>query len=128
MGLILKPWGERERSDRSIIGELQGKFIGHCRRQDLCHRAFRHSRSAPAKCRSSSSSSIPATIRSVAEVLDKIDAEAKKSGLFIFTNTDLRFETPQAELIIDKDRANKLGVTDAAMSARRWRRCSAATT
>ena len=67
-------------------------------------------RSAPAKCRSNSSSNIPATTTQVAEVLDKIDADAKKSGLFIFTNTDLRFETPQAELIIDKDKANQLGV------------------
>ena len=44
-------------------------------------------------------------------MLDKLDAEAKKSGLFIFTNADLRFQTPQVELIVDKDRANRLGVT-----------------
>jgi multidrug efflux pump len=52
----------------------------------------------------------PGDYTKVAEVLDKIDADAKKSGLFIFTNTDLRFETPQAEFIVDKDRANQLGV------------------
>ena len=52
----------------------------------------------------------PGDYTKVAEVLDKIEAEAKKSGLFIFTNTDLRFETPQAELIIDKDKANQLGI------------------
>ena len=49
----------------------------------------------------------PGDYSKVGEVLDKIDAEAKKSGLFIFTNTDLRFETPQAELIINKDKANQ---------------------
>ena len=53
----------------------------------------------------------PGDYQRISEVLDKLDAEAKKSGLFIFTNTDLRFETPQVELVIDKDRANKLGVT-----------------
>jgi multidrug efflux pump subunit AcrB len=47
----------------------------------------------------------------LAEVLDQLDKEAKSSGLFIFTNADLRFSTPQVELIVDKDRANKLGVT-----------------
>ena len=111
MGLILKPWGERDRSDLSIMGELQPKFSRRCRRQRLCHRAFRHS----GRCRRDAgrvrASPIPVTIRGLAEVLDKIDAEAKKSGLFIFTNADLRFQTPQVELIVDKDRANKLGVT-----------------
>ena len=33
----------------------------------------------------------PGDYTQVAEQLDTIDAEAKKSGLFIFTNTDLRF-------------------------------------
>ena len=73
-GLILKPWGERERSDQQIIGELQGKFSRHCRRQDLLPRRRRPFRSCAAKCRSSSSSTIRATIRELAEVLDKIDA------------------------------------------------------
>jgi multidrug efflux pump len=47
----------------------------------------------------------------LAEVLDKLQAEARQSGLFIFTNADLRFQTPQVELIVDKDRANRLGIT-----------------
>ncbi len=33
----------------------------------------------------------PGDYTQLAEVLDAIDAEAKKSGLFIFTNADLRF-------------------------------------
>jgi multidrug efflux pump len=53
----------------------------------------------------------PGDYTRLAGVMDKLKAEADKSGLFIFTNADLRFTTPQAELIIDKDRANKLGVT-----------------
>ena len=38
-------------------------------------------------------------------------AEADKSGLFIFTDSDLRFDTPQVELMIDDDKANRLGIT-----------------
>jgi multidrug efflux pump subunit AcrB len=53
----------------------------------------------------------PGDYRQIADVLDKLKAEAMKSGLFIFSNTDLRFSTPQVEMIVDKDRANKLGVT-----------------
>jgi multidrug efflux pump len=40
----------------------------------------------------------------------EVQAEAQKSGLFIFTDTDLKFETPQVELKIDHDKANRLGV------------------
>ena len=40
-----------------------------------------------------------------------MQAEARKSGLFIFTDGDLKFETPQIELKIDHDKANRLGIT-----------------
>ncbi len=53
----------------------------------------------------------PGDYTRLAETLDKLKAEADKSGLFIFSNADLRFQTPQVEMIVDKDRANKLGVT-----------------
>jgi multidrug efflux pump subunit AcrB len=53
----------------------------------------------------------PGDYTRLAEVLDQLKSEADKSGLFIFTNADLRFSTPQVELVVDKDRANKLGVT-----------------
>jgi multidrug efflux pump len=53
----------------------------------------------------------PGDYTRLAEVLETLKAEAMKSGLFIFTNADLRFQTPQVELVVDKDRANKLGVT-----------------
>jgi multidrug efflux pump len=37
--------------------------------------------------------------------------EVRKSGLFIFAVGDLKFETPQIELKIDHDKANRLGIT-----------------
>jgi len=110
MGLILKPWGERERSDLSVMGELQGKFMGVAGVN-----AFATAPSAiPVGAGEMPVEFVityPGDYTQLATTLDAIDAEAKKSGLFIFTNADLRFSTPQAELIVDKDRANKLGVT-----------------
>src|SRR5262249_60481768 len=47
----------------------------------------------------------------LAQVLANIEAEARKSGMFIFTDSDLKFETPQVELKIDHDKANRLGIT-----------------
>ena len=47
----------------------------------------------------------------LAQVMDKMLDEVRKSGLFIFAVGDLKFETPQIELKIDHDKANRLGIT-----------------
>ena len=110
MGLILKPWGERKRSDMSVMGELQPKFKGVSGVNIFA--------TAPSAIPVGAGEmpvefvvTYPGDYARLAEVLDKLNAEAMKSGLFIFTNADLRFTTPQVEMIVDKDRANRLGVT-----------------
>ncbi len=110
MGLILKPWGERGRSDLSVMGELQQKFASVAGVNIFA--------TAPSAIPVGAGEmpvefvvTYPGDYTRLAEVLDQLDAEAKKSGLFIFTNADLRFTTPQVEMIVDKDRANQLGVT-----------------
>jgi len=110
IGLILKPWGDRERSDLSVMGELQPKFSGVAGANIFA--------TAPSAIPVGAGElpiefvvTYPGDYTQLADVLDKLDAEAKKSGLFIFTNADLRFSTPQVELVVDKDRANKLGIT-----------------
>ncbi len=110
MGLILKPWAERERSDISVMGELQPKF------SDVS--GVNIFATAPSAIPVGAGElpvefvvTYPGDYTRLAEVLDVLKTEASKSGLFIFTNADLRFTTPQVELIVDKDRANKLGVT-----------------
>lgn len=110
LGLILKPWGERTRSDLSVMGELQPKFKAVSGVNIFA--------TAPSAIPVGAGEmpvefvlTYPGDYTRLAETLDKLKAEATKSGLFIFTNSDLRFSTPQVELIVDKDRANKLGVT-----------------
>jgi multidrug efflux pump len=110
MGLILKPWGERERSDLSVMGELQGKFMGVSGVNIFA--------TAPSAIPVGAGDlpvefvlTYPGDYTRLADVLETLKQEAMKSGLFIFTNADLRFQTPQVELIVDKDRANKLGIT-----------------
>jgi multidrug efflux pump len=109
VGLIVRPWDERTRTDQMIIGSLQQKL-------SAIPGVKTFATAPPAIPIGAGEMPVEFVIKTpgdytkVAEVLDKIDADAKKSGLFIFTNTDLRFETPQAEFIIDKDRANQLGV------------------
>ena len=110
LGLILKPWGERERSDLSVMGELQPKFKAVSGVNIFA--------TAPSAIPVGAGElpiefvlTYPGDYQRLSETLDTLKAEAMKSGLFIFTNADLRFQTPQVELIVDKDRANRLGVT-----------------
>ncbi|MCA0432598.1 MAG: efflux RND transporter permease subunit [Proteobacteria bacterium] len=110
VGLILKPWDSRDRSDLSVMGQLQGLTSQIAGVQVFA--------TAPSAIPVGAGElpvefvvTYPGDYVQLADALDKLDAEAKKSGLFIFTNADLRFSTPQVELVVNKDRANKLGVT-----------------
>ena len=99
MGLILKPWEDRSRSDLTVMGELQPKFKAVSGVNIFA--------TAPSAIPVGAGDlpiefvlTYPGDYTRLADVLDKLDAEAKKSGLFIFTNADLRFQTPQVELIV----------------------------
>ncbi|MCA3573726.1 MAG: efflux RND transporter permease subunit, partial [Aestuariivirga sp.] len=110
MGLILKPWGERDRSDLSVLAELGPKFEA-VSGVDIFATAPSAIPVGAGDLPVEFVLTYPGDYTRLAEVLDQLKAEAMKSGLFIFTNADLRFQTPQVELIVDKDRANRLGVT-----------------
>ena len=109
-GVLLKPWGERERNHQQVLQELQPKIAGI----------------APALALSFSPPPLPGSVggppvqfvitttrdfRELADVLADVEKSAKESGLFIFTDSDLRFETPQIEFQIDHGKANRLGIT-----------------
>jgi multidrug efflux pump len=45
------------------------------------------------------------------EVSQKILAEAQQSGNFVFIDTDLKFDKPQTDLVIDRDKVAQMGLT-----------------
>jgi multidrug efflux pump len=109
-GLLLKPWGERERNQKAILQELSPRI-------DALATAQAISFSPPALPGSVGGAPVQFVITTtrdfeqLADVLADVDKAAKESGMFIFTDTDLRFETPQIEFHIDHDKANSLGIT-----------------
>ncbi|HEX6002302.1 MAG TPA: efflux RND transporter permease subunit [Hyphomicrobiaceae bacterium] len=109
-GLILKPWGERERSQKQILGSLQGPVSGVANAQVFTF-------GPPSLPGSIGGPPVQFVITTtadytqLAQVMDKMLDETRKSGLFIFAVGDLKFETPQVELKIDHDKANRLGIT-----------------
>jgi multidrug efflux pump len=109
VGMILKPWDQRERSTKQILQELQPKLNTIAGGKVL---AF----SPPALPGSSGGPPIQFIVRTtgdyqqLAQVAAEIQQAAQKSGLFIFTDVDLSFDTPQYEFKIDADKANRLGI------------------
>jgi multidrug efflux pump len=109
-GVLFKPWEERTRSHQQLMQELQPKLSGIAGVQAFLF-------APPSLPGSTGGPPFQFVIttsrdhRELAEVLDKINQEAQKSGVFIFTDGDLRFDTPQIEVKIDRDKANQAGVS-----------------
>ncbi len=109
VGLLFKPWEDRQRSAKQILGSLQPKLATVPGAQVI---AF----SPPALPGSTGGPPLQFVIRTtgdykqLAETVAKLKKEADASGLFIFTDTDLKFDTPQIEFKINAAKANRLGV------------------
>ncbi|MEG6509777.1 efflux RND transporter permease subunit [Methyloligella sp. 2.7D] len=110
VGLLLKEWEDRDADQKAVLQKLQPQV----------------NNVAPAKILMFSPPALPGTtggaavqfvitttkdFRQLADVLDQLVAEANKSGMFIFTDYDLRFENPQIQFDIDHDKANSLGIS-----------------
>jgi len=108
-GLLLKPWDQRTRSVKQIQTELAPKFQAVATAQIF-------SFSPPALPGSTGGPPMQFVIRTtgdyatLADVALKMQQAAKESGLFLFTDVDLKFDTPQYEFAIDADKANRIGV------------------
>ncbi len=109
-GLLLKPWGERARNQKAVLQELSPKISSIATAQAI---AF----SPPSLPGSVGGPPVQFVIttthdfRQLADVLADVEKSARESGLFIFSDSDLRFETPQIEFHIDHDKANRLGIS-----------------
>ena len=109
-GIILKNWDERHRSQKQVLQALSPKFGEITGAKVL---GF----SPPALPGSTGGPPLQFVVRSIGDykdivdVMAKLEAEARKSGLFIFTDSDLKFDTPQYEMKIDAAKANRLGIS-----------------
>ena len=108
-GILLKPWDQRERSQKQILTELGPKFLAVPTAQV---QAF----SPPALPGSTGGAPMQFVIRTtgdyatLADVALKMQQAARESGLFLFTDVDLKFDTPQYQFKVDADKANRIGV------------------
>jgi len=108
-GLALKPWEDRDRSAPEIQTALQKELskISGAQASMFAPPALPGGRDFPV-------SFVIQTTESFArlnEVANEIRSEALKSGQFIFLNTDLNYDKPQAEIVINREKAAQFGLT-----------------
>jgi len=108
-GLALKPWEDRDRSAPEIMTVLQAELskVSGAQASMFAPPALPGGRDFPV-------SFVIQTTESFArlnEVANEIRSEALKSGQFIFLNTDLNYDKPQAEIVIDREKTAQFGLT-----------------
>lgn len=70
----------------------------------------------------------PDEFQTLYETGEKIKTAAYASGLFLYVQNDLSYDSPQAHITIDNARASEMGVTMQSALPIRWRCWSARTT
>lgn len=109
-GVILKEWSERERSADEIQGQLAGMTAG----VDGVYTSLFQDSPLPA---STGGLPVQMVIRSSGEfselyqTLMGLKGAAWGSGLFAFVDSDLAFDSAEAHINIDRDKAGELGIS-----------------
>jgi multidrug efflux pump len=109
-GMILKPWDERKRSVDQLLPIVQNKISAIA---GMSVFAF----NLPPLPGSTGGMPVqlvinsPSDFEQVFKTMEAIKDRARKSGLFMVTDSDLAFNNPTVHLRIDRAKANDLGIT-----------------
>ena len=109
-GMILKPWDQRARSSLALKPLVQQKLSGV---DGVNIFAF----NLPPLPGSTGGLPIqmvisaPEDFHAIYDTMEKIKDTARKSGLFIVTDSDLSFNSPVIRINVDRSKANDLGIT-----------------
>jgi multidrug efflux pump len=107
-GLVAKPWGERTRSIRTILAAMQPKISAIP--------GIELNLGTPPSLPGGGQFPCEVVITSTAdtqEILafaDQIRDEAQKSGKFNFQLIDVKYDAPQDEVVLDRDKVAALGL------------------
>jgi multidrug efflux pump len=107
-GMGVKPWSERKRTTEEIVGELYGK-VGAIP-------GIRVIATTPAPLPGGGQYPVEFVVASTAEpkelleFADRLVAAAVQSGVFMFADTDLKYDMPQSEIVFDRDKVASLGL------------------
>ncbi len=107
-GMVTKPWAERDRSTQELQVELSQKVarIPGLRVIPVVPPALPGGGTFPVDLVVASTREPEELVRFAGQLVGK----AFESGLFIFADSDLKFDQPQAEVVFDRDQVRSLGV------------------
>ena len=107
-GMITKPWDERKKTTQALQVEVSGALskIPGVRVIALVPPALPGGGSFPVDFVISST----AEPRQLAEFANQLVGKAYASGMFMYADSDLKFDQPQAEVIFDRDKLRSQGV------------------
>ncbi len=114
-GMVVKPWEQRDRSIMEIVPEVQAKLSAIPGLEIFA--------AAPPALPGGSNFPVEFVIASTVdsarllEYAQRIQERAMASGLFWFTQIDLKYDQPQAEIVIDHQKAAALGLDLAQIGA-----------
>ncbi|MGO9255634.1 MAG: efflux RND transporter permease subunit [Bryobacteraceae bacterium] len=107
-GMVTKPWSQRKRSTEQILADVSGKLSSIP--------GVRIIPTTPAPLPGSGNFPVEFVIVSTAEPQELLEfanqlvAKAFQSGIFMFADTDLKFDQPQTEVVFDRDKVASLGL------------------
>ena len=115
-GMVVKPWGERNRTITEILPEVQAKLSAIPGLQIFASRppALPGGGNFPVEFIIASTAE-PAQMLEMAQ---KLQRKAMESGIFYFPpQIDLKYDQPQSEIVIDHQKVATLGLSNAQIGA-----------
>jgi len=115
-GMILKPWGERKLSAQQLQPMVQARLEAITGLQIFVF-------SLPPLPGNTGSLPVsmvinsPGSFETVFKVMEQVKDKARKSGMFIVTDSDLQFNSPVIRLRVDRSKSNDLGITMASIGS-----------
>src|SRR4029079_11957333 len=107
-GMVTKPWSERKKTAQQLLVESTGPLskIAGVRVIPLTPPPLPGGGNFPVDFVIASS----AEPQQLVVIANTLVAKAFKSGMFIFADSDLKFDQPQAEVVFDRDKLRSQGV------------------
>jgi multidrug efflux pump len=107
-GMVTKPWSQRKKTTQQLLMESSGPLskIAGVRVIPLTPPPLPGGGNFPVDFAIVSA----AEPEQVSQLAEKITQKAMASGLFIFADTDVKFDQPQTEVVFDRDKLRSQGV------------------
>src|SRR5213075_2721125 len=107
-GMVTKPWSERKKTAQQLLVEASGKLskIPGIRVIPLTPPPLPGGGNFPVDFVIQAS----AEPQQVSELAGQLVQKAMASGMFIFADTDVKFDQPQTEVVFDRDKLRSQGV------------------